>query len=150
MHLLIRQPKIEIQRKPFSKIVNSSVGGFIIGKTPCQTTVTLDRPFYYAGETISVKIDCNNSECKKAVERFKLEIKQSIRHVVKDVCATRRFHKTLGFNLPERFTETSGIFKVKIPEKDPFSNTRQYPNFDPIDDIQKRLINELSPSCNLR
>ena len=61
------------------KDLNSKVGGFMgFGKTWSNSRVTLDRDIYTVGDTIRVTIDCDNSECKKAIDAFKIKLLRNI------------------------------------------------------------------------
>jgi sporulation-control protein spo0M len=45
-----------------------------LGKTHSSTRFTLEKDIYYVGETIRVKVDCNNLQCKKDISGFKLKL----------------------------------------------------------------------------
>ena len=45
-----------------------------MGKTNSYSTFTLEKDVYFVGETIRVKVDCNNVDCKKDISGFKLKL----------------------------------------------------------------------------
>ena len=70
----VRNPLINI-----SKSLECKVGGFLgIGKKESTSRITLDKDQFFPGETIYVKIQCDNSKCSKAVKGFKSKIQRSI------------------------------------------------------------------------
>ena len=59
--------------------IESKVGGvFGFSSSVCQTTVLFEKNQYYLGETIRVKITCDNSPCNKPVTGFKVKLKRKI------------------------------------------------------------------------
>lgn len=68
------QPQQNIQMS-----LEAKVGGFLgMGKTWSRSQITLDKDIYQVGETIRVKIHCDNSECSKDVEGFKLKLLRNV------------------------------------------------------------------------
>ena len=52
-----------------------------MGKTESRSTIELEKDVYSIGETIRVKVNCDNSACKKPVEAFKLKLLRNIQCV---------------------------------------------------------------------
>ena len=66
----VRNPLMNIQ-----KSLECKVGGFLgMGKKESISQITLDKDQFFPGETINVKILCDNSKCSKAVKEFKSKI----------------------------------------------------------------------------
>jgi sporulation-control protein spo0M len=49
------------------------------GSTECKTTVYLKQNEYFSGETIQVRVECDNSKCDKAIKSFKLKLNRKYR-----------------------------------------------------------------------
>ena len=55
-----------------------------MGKTESRSNIELERDVYSIGEKIRVKINCDNSACKKPVDAFKLKLLRNIQCVTYD------------------------------------------------------------------
>ena len=61
------------------KTVKSKVGGVAgLGASESNTTVTLEKHTYAPGEKVVVRIDHDNTTCKKAVKSFKIKLMRRI------------------------------------------------------------------------
>ena len=49
-----------------------------MGKKESISRVTLDKDQFFPGETINVRIQCDNSKCSKAIKGFKSKIQRSV------------------------------------------------------------------------
>lgn len=59
--------------------MSHKIGGFLgLGKTLSQSKITLEKDVYTVGDTIKVKIDCDNSQCNKDIAGFKLKLIRNI------------------------------------------------------------------------
>ena len=79
-----RDVDIEVQQN-VQQDLQSKVGGFLgMGKTESRSNIELERDVYSIGEKIRVKINCDNSACKKPVDAFKLKLLRNIQCVTYD------------------------------------------------------------------
>ena len=61
------------------KSMQSKVGGFLgLGKTESRSTITLEKDTYQVGETIRISINCDNSDCAKNIDGFKIKLLRNI------------------------------------------------------------------------
>ena len=59
--------------------MDSKVGGFMgFGKSLSTSKITLEKDVYSVGESIKVNIICDNSQCKKDIDGFKLKLVRNI------------------------------------------------------------------------
>ena len=66
----VRNPLMNIEKN-----LECKVGGFLgMGKKESISLITLNKDQFFPGETINVKIQCDNSKCHKPVKGFKSKI----------------------------------------------------------------------------
>lgn len=57
----------------------STAGGFMgIGSTKVVTTVVLEKNIFCLGESIRVKLKCDNTSSKSDVKSFKIKLKRKV------------------------------------------------------------------------
>ena len=59
--------------------LRSLVGVRFFGRTEVICDVKVDRNWYYPQEKINLELDCDNSNCSKAVKYFKLRLVRQLR-----------------------------------------------------------------------
>ena len=63
--------------------IATKIGGFLgLGKKLSTSTITLEKDVYTVGDTIKVRISCDNSACAKAVSGFKLKLIRNIKATI--------------------------------------------------------------------
>ena len=59
--------------------MTSEVGGFLgAGKTTCQSKFAMDRTDYYAAEKVRVRINIDNTDCKKDIKEIKIKLERIV------------------------------------------------------------------------
>ena len=70
----LRNPMFAIQ-----KDLNLAIGGFMgMAVTESNSHITVEKDQFYPGEEIKVKIECDNTKCKRDVKFFKIKIQRKI------------------------------------------------------------------------
>ena len=73
--ITISKPIVQTPPVLFKLDLSSKIGGFMgLKTTKTQTTVIFDRKVYFLGQTVNIKIICDNSNCAKAVKEFKIKL----------------------------------------------------------------------------
>ena len=134
--------------------LNVSVGG-IKGfmSTQCKTNVYLKQNQYLSGDTIQVRIECDNSKCDKDVKSFKFklirkyrgrgkkfkfdEVQSFVSQVkLSGLAAKSKCDRVLEFQLPKESLD--GIYKEMAPEL-----AKQLPHKNYPDKVGASLIGKL-------
>jgi hypothetical protein len=109
-----------------SKTLTSKVGGIAgLGSSEAKAIISLDKDTFAPGESVAINIDLDNSECKKAVKRFKIKLERTIQ------CLSGK--KGVGKPIYEN---TEYLFVDKnfagVPEKQRVKRTIEFkiPDFD--------------------
>ena len=74
------RPKVQVPIVDtlIGKVV-SKVGGLMgLGGDYATTEIVFDRNQFYAGDTVNVRIICDNSQCSTAIKSFKFKLKRKV------------------------------------------------------------------------
>lgn len=71
---------VEVVEVPsYAKYLTSEVGGFLgAGKTSSSAKFSMDRTDYYAAEKVRVRINVDNTQCKKDVKEIKIKLARKV------------------------------------------------------------------------
>jgi len=79
--VVVTRPFKNTQVEPTVKEDVSDIGGgplLHLCATKCVTKVNLENEHYSCGETINIKIHCNNTECDKKVNHYKVVLRRLV------------------------------------------------------------------------
>ena len=79
------------------KEMRYKVGGFCcIGSKPFSAKVTFNREQYSPGDQVKVKVSCDNTLCKKDVDKFKIKLKMLVvGHATNGSCLPTKTHNVV-------------------------------------------------------
>lgn len=108
-----------------SRELKTEIGGMLgLGTQKSTTVITLDRNEFFQGDKVSVRIQCDNTKCDKAVKSFKFKLfrkYQCINFRERQVSHQADIlfnNKEPGLNAKEKCDK---VFEVKLPMND-FAN----------------------------
>ena len=141
------QPTLNI-----TKDLSAKVGGFLgIGKTHSTSNVTIEKNVFTVGETIKVRISCNNTACSKSIKGFKLKLLRNIQAtcLVSDDGAYPQTANHQRYINVVKDTESVAAHEMKdlevemqIPQLDDYNP----PNIDQVDiKMRKDILPETFP-----
>lgn len=131
---------------PIVTEAKSEVGGFLsMGSTNCDVKITMAKRHFGSGEPVSLTIDCDNSNCDKKVDKYKVILARKVRG---------KFN-----NWGDKYTQTHEVVTVKeaanCPAKGKETKVISFnmPTFDAenkdlkVDPDDEWLKNAFSPSA---
>lgn len=106
--IYIFKPPVENIVKNIPSELKQKIGGVMgWGSEFCTSRVIFEKNQYLPGEKAKVKIICDNSKCKKAVQSFKFKLKRKI--IIEGVS------KDLGIDMTQNTTTNTYLASFKFP-----------------------------------
>ena len=124
-----------------------------MGKTRCSTEIIFEKNEFYVGETIRVRIICDNTVCKKNVESFKFKIIRKIKgyesYKVPGAWAySECWVDSIFFeDQCKKHEKIDKVFKIKIPDQD---WNPMVTNYVPISEEEKPLLKSFTCSVSAK
>lgn len=113
IHVL--NPVRVLSKQNLEYTLRSEVGGMLgFGSSQSQTKVTFARNVYEPGDTIKLRIDCDNSQCSAKVKSFKIKLQR----------------KWVGFAQDSQYKSSEYLKIVKLPGVESYKQKSETVDFE--------------------